>query len=302
MIIFSVIIPHFNDEKRLYRCLQSLFSQDFQKDKIEIIVVDDCSPIDIQKELNLRFPQVRFFRLPENRGPAAARNLGIAEAGGRYLAFVDSDAQVGPQWLNTFEKQFNRGEIIVCGPVFHRNCFLGRITALTAFGNFLDTKDGYKPDCPSVNYAISAATMKDFSYDESLAFINPKMIIQCEDSLLTRQFVSAGLRIRYAVDAWVLHNPRLSIRQVNRRAFLYGIGFSASRSRDSSLPGFWLHKHIKRASGVFLFGIRTTIDLWRIGKHRKVLKINLINLLPTVIYIIWVRIVYAIGVTEGYRK
>lgn len=294
MIIFSVIIPHYNDEKNLYNCLGSLYNQDFQDDEMEIIVVDDCSPVDIQKELNFRFPNVRFYRLPKNKGPGAARNQGIAMAYGEYLAFVDSDTLVGSFWLETFRKEFVRGEKIVCGPVFHQNCFLGRVTSLTAFGNFLDLKDGYKSDCPSVNYAISAAIMKNFSYDETIGFAG-------EDTLISSQMVSTGYRIRYAVDAWVLHNPSLTIRQVNRRAFLYGIGFSASRSRDSSLPGFWLHKHLKGASCIPLFGIRTTIDLMRLIKHRKILKVNFSNFTPIILGVIWVRIVYAVGVVEGNR-
>ena len=233
MIIFSVIIPHYNDEVRLYSCLTSLYNQEYQKDKMEIIVVDDCSSVDIQRNINNRFPGVRFFRLAENRGPAIARNLGIANARGKYLAFVDCDACVGPYWLKSFETEFKSSEKIICGPVFHRNCFLGRITALTAFGNFLDTRNGYKPNCPSVNYAILAEAMKDFSYDETLGFTNKQVTPQCEDILLSTQFVSAGLRIRYVVDAWVLHDPSLTVRQFNRRAFLYGIGFAASRSIDN---------------------------------------------------------------------
>ena len=302
MIIFSVIIPHYNDEIRLYNCLKSLYNQEFQKDKMEIIVVDDCSPVDIQKELKLSFPNVRFFRLPENKGPATARNFGITNARGKFLAFLDCDALVGPYWLKTFENEFKRGEKVVCGPVFHRNCFLGRITALTAFGNFLDTQDGYKPNCPSVNYAILAETMKDFSYDETLGFAGKKVMPQCEDVLISTQFVSAGLRIRYVVDAWVFHDPSLAIRKFNRRGFLYGIGFAASRSRDSSLDGFWLHKHLKGASCIPLFGIRTALDLMRMIKHRKVLTMGLVNFLPTIMCIIWVRVIYAVGVAAGYKK
>jgi len=302
MIIFSVIIPHYNDEIRLYKCLEYLFNQEYEINKMEIIVVDDCSPVDIQRNINNRFPDVRFFRLAENRGPASARNFGIANAQGKYLAFVDCDALVGPYWLQTFENEFKRGEKVVCGPVFHRNCFLGRITALTAFGNFLDTQDGYKPNCPSVNYAILTETIKDFSYDETLGFIGKKVMPQCEDVLISTQFVSAGLRIRYVVDAWVLHDPSLTFRKFNRRAFLYGIGFAASRYRDSSLDGVWLHKHLKGASCIPLFGIRTALDLLRMIKHSKVLKMDLLNLLPTIMCIIWVRIIYSVGVAAGYRK
>lgn len=302
MIVFSVIIPHYNDEMRLYSCLSSLYNQEYEIDKMEIIVIDDCSPVNIQSSLTLKFPHVKFLRLAENRGPATARNLGIANARGKYLAFVDCDALVGPYWLKTFEKEFKRSEKVVCGPVFHRNYFLGRITALTAFGNFLDTRNGYKPDCPSVNYAILAEAMKDFSYDETLGFTDKKVTPQCEDTLLSTQFVSAGLRIRHVVDAWVLHDPSLTVKQFNRRAFLYGIGFAASRSKDNSLSGFWLHKHFKMASCIPLFGIRIVLDLMRMIKHHKVLKIGLINSFPIIMGIVWVRIIYAVGVVEGYRK
>lgn len=295
MVVFSVIIPHYNDEIRLYKCLEYLFKQEYEINKMEVIVVDDCSPVDIQGNIKLRFPDVRYFRLAKNRGPAPARNFGIGNARGKYLAFVDSDILVGTHWLKAFEKEFKRGEKVVCGPVFHRNYFLGRITALTAFGNFLDNVDGYKTHCLSGNSAIVAEIMKDFSYNETMGFAG-------EDALISSQFVSAGLHIRYAVDARVLHDPSLDVRKFNRRAFLYGVGFAASRSRDSSLDGFWLHKHLKGASCIPLFGIRTALDLMRMIKHRKVLTMGLVNFLPTIMCIIWVRVIYAVGVAAGYKK
>jgi glycosyltransferase involved in cell wall biosynthesis len=302
MMIFSVIIPHYNDEKRLVDCLKSLYNQDYPVDQIEVLVVDDCSPVDIGHHITALFPQLRFFSLEKNSGPAAARNLGIKNACGTYLAFVDCDALVGSLWLQTFEKEFQHGEKIVCGPVFHRNCLLGQITAITAFGDFLDLKDGYRPNCPGVNYAIRTDVMKHFSYDESLGLTGKKVMPQCEDLLICTQFVSAGLRIRYVVDAWVLHDPSLTASKFSRRAFLYGVGFAASRSRESSLPGFWLHKNLKGASCIPLFGIRLAFDVMRLIKHRKILKINLFGLVPSLVCIFWVRIMYAYGVFEGYRK
>lgn len=295
MTTFSIIIPHYNDEDKLYNCLESLYHQEYNAQKMEVIVVDDCSTIDIQPQLTLKFPDVRFLRCSQNRGPGAARNFGIAQAWGKYLAFVDSDALVSPHWLKTFEDEFEQGEQIVCGPVFHQNSLFGRITALTAFGDFLDTTDGYKSNCPGVNYAIVAEVMKQFSYAEDMIFAS-------EDYLLSTQFVAAGFNIRYAANAWVKHDPVLTIKQLNRRAFLYGIGFSDSRSRGARLPGYWLHKHLKGASCIFLFGIRVTLDFIRMFKHRNILTLNFLNLFPTMIGILWVRVVYAIGVVAGYRK
>ena len=302
MALFSVIVPYYNDPGRLYHCLESLHNQHFPMDKMEIIVIDDCSPVDITNEVTLRYPEVRFYRLPENRGPAAARNCGISMSHGQYIAFVDSDAMVGPHWLEALKREFELGETVVCGPVLHRNCLLGRITAITGFGNFLDTRNSYKPDCPSVNCAVVADEMKNFSYDESLASVKPNIMIQCEDTLLTRQFVAGGLRIRYAGDAWVLHDPRLNIRELNRRAFLYGLGFSVSRSINDSLPGYRLHRYLGGGSSIFLFAVRLVLDVTRMIKYHRTLKISTTNFLPTIIGIIWSRAIYSIGVFQGYRN
>lgn len=295
MTTFSIIIPHYNDADKLYNCLQSLYHQEYNAKEMEVIVVDDCSPIDVRHQLILKFPDVRFLRCVQRRGPGAARNFGIAHARGKYLAFVDSDALVNPQWLKTFENEFERGEQVVCGPIFHQNSLLGRITALTAFGNFLDTTDGYKSNCPGLNYSIMTEVMKQFSYAEDMIFAS-------EDYLLSTQFVAAGFNIRYAANAWVTHDPVLTIKHLNRRAFFYGIGFSDSRSRNARLPGYWLHKHLKGASCLVLFGIRVILDFVRMFKHRNILTLNLLNVLPIILGILWVRVVYATGVAAGYRK
>jgi glycosyltransferase involved in cell wall biosynthesis len=82
----SVIIPVFNRPQKLARAVQSVLSQSrLEGARLEIIVVDDCSspPVAIDG--------VRLLRLAENRGAAAARNAGIQECSGDYIAFLDSD-------------------------------------------------------------------------------------------------------------------------------------------------------------------------------------------------------------------
>lgn len=91
----SVIIPAFNVEKFLAAALQSALDQG---DRIlEIIVVDDGSQ-DRSGQIALSFPKVKVLR-QENLGPAAARNRGIAEAQGDFLAFLDGDDLWAPDSL-----------------------------------------------------------------------------------------------------------------------------------------------------------------------------------------------------------
>jgi len=86
----SVIVPVYNRSYLLRRALDSVLGQ--VDETTEVIVVDDGSTEDIGKALpDLKGKSIRLVRRAENGGAAAARNTGIAEARGKYLAFLDSD-------------------------------------------------------------------------------------------------------------------------------------------------------------------------------------------------------------------
>ena len=97
----SIIVPVYNVEAHLQKCVDSLLSQDIPQTDYEIILVDDGST-DKSGEL------CDFFAAnsgnicvihQQNRGPSAARNTGIAAATGKYIQFVDSDDYLCPNVL-----------------------------------------------------------------------------------------------------------------------------------------------------------------------------------------------------------
>jgi teichuronic acid biosynthesis glycosyltransferase TuaG len=104
----SVIIPAYNSAKYIAEAIESVLNQTYPV--LEVIVVDDGSTDDtaeIVKKIASRpmtyelRPKIRYF-YQDNRGPAAARNRGIREARGNYIAFLDSD----DLWLpDKIEKQ-----------------------------------------------------------------------------------------------------------------------------------------------------------------------------------------------------
>lgn len=86
---FSVVIPVYNRAAALGEALRSVLAQG-ERD-FEIIVVDDGSADDPKSVVDaLADPRIRFIR-QDNRGGGAARNTGIREAKGRFIAFLDSD-------------------------------------------------------------------------------------------------------------------------------------------------------------------------------------------------------------------
>ncbi len=95
-MMISVIVPIYNIEKYLVRCLDSLSGQTFQD--AEFLLVDDGST-DSSGEIADRYPEkdsrFRVFHT-ENQGLSAARNFGISRSKGEWLMFVDSDDWVAP--------------------------------------------------------------------------------------------------------------------------------------------------------------------------------------------------------------
>lgn len=89
----SVIIPVYNAEKTLVKCIANLVLQTL--DDIELIFVNDCSTdhsLDILLEAEKQFSdRVMIINLDENLGPGGARNVGLSYASGEYFGFVDSD-------------------------------------------------------------------------------------------------------------------------------------------------------------------------------------------------------------------
>ena len=90
--VVSVIIPTWNGAKLLPHAIRSILAQEGAGElfEIELIVIDDCSPDDTPDVVR-QFPEVRYHRLPANRGLSGARNAGLAHVTGDYIAYLDDD-------------------------------------------------------------------------------------------------------------------------------------------------------------------------------------------------------------------
>ncbi len=94
---FSVIIPAYQAEATIGRCLDALSRQTVPQAAYEVIVVDDAST-DRTSERVRAFPGVHLLTQP-HAGPAAARNLGLRQAGGHIVLFTDSDCEPALDWI-----------------------------------------------------------------------------------------------------------------------------------------------------------------------------------------------------------
>ena len=113
-IDISIIVPVYNAEKYIKKCLDSLVNQ--TKKEIEIIVINDGSKDDSEKEIkNFKDTRIKYIK-NKNQGIGKTRNQGIKEAQGKYLMFIDSDDYIEK---DTCEVLFNKAEednldLVVC--------------------------------------------------------------------------------------------------------------------------------------------------------------------------------------------
>ena len=115
--MISIIVPVYKVEPYLRQCVDSILNQTYRD--IEVLLIDDGSPDkcgEICDEYTENDKRVRAFHT-ENRGLSAARNLGVCEAKGEYIGFVDSDDWIEPDMYEVLLKRMQEtsADIGVCG-------------------------------------------------------------------------------------------------------------------------------------------------------------------------------------------
>ena len=98
--VVSVIVPVYNQEQYIGRCIRSLLSVNYARDDYEIILINDGSTDNTMTVINSFKDELRILQNEKQQGLPAALNTGIREAKGRYVIRVDSDDYVHSEYLN----------------------------------------------------------------------------------------------------------------------------------------------------------------------------------------------------------
>lgn len=139
-VMLSVIIPVYNTEKYLERCLETVTNQSYSD--LEIIIINDASTDnsdDVIKKFITNHTNIKYYNLPKNIGVGNARNLGISYASGTYIGFVDSD-----DWIDSdfYHKLINS--------VLEQNSDIGISGIKTEYDNFQSSEIRYQYSYPNV--------------------------------------------------------------------------------------------------------------------------------------------------------
>lgn len=111
----SIIIPVYNAEKFLDKCIESLQNQTYKN--LEFVFIDDGSKdhsVNILKKYAKNDKRIKIIR-QKNAGPGPARNNGMKQSTGDYLTFVDSDDTINPDYIEQLMTHIKDNDMILCG-------------------------------------------------------------------------------------------------------------------------------------------------------------------------------------------
>lgn len=226
--VVSVVIPAHNEEKWIADCLGSVLRDSYPHK--EVVVVNDGST-DSTGETLKRFP-VTVVRNEKPVGPSSARNIGVKEAMGEIIVFIDAHCIVDDdQWIKKFLRFFRDPEVGAVAGYLKRKP--SRIGASLTFK--VDTQ---RRLIKSANAAYRKAVFEQVGgFDPSLEWVG--------DAALTYKVRRSGWKIVHSRDIEVVHAEKLwSIK----RAFFYGTCFFPLRKRYPRETGIRIDRKFPHSS------------------------------------------------------
>lgn len=225
----SVIVPVLNDQARIKDCLEAVFNQTLPP--YEVIVVDGHSTDNTVR--NARTFPVRVVY--EDFGTVGgARQIGVEDAGGDYVAFTDSDCIPQKDWLENLVREFNDGIVGVGGGIRNIGTGIWEESIALALDTFLGSANSVqdrvlkgKRIVKSISGCNSMYRKRDIveagGFDVHLS-IN-------EDTELNKRLQDIGT-IFYTPDALIYHNQARTLPAFVRRMVFFGYGRGVNRLWD----------------------------------------------------------------------
>jgi len=162
----SVIIPNYNGQHFLQKCISSLLNVNFQTNEYEILMVDNDSSDSSVTYVQSTFPSVKVILLDKNCGFGRSINIAARQARGKYIALLNSDTEVEKNWLSSLVKTMNSD--IGIGAVCSK-AMLGDENQIQNAGLVL-FRQGFGRD----RGALVDAERKMQSYEQDSAYFNDK--------------------------------------------------------------------------------------------------------------------------------
>lgn len=251
----SVVIPVFNEEKRIFNTLKAIYSGSIVP--LEVIVVDGGSTDRTVSIIKNAYPEVIILRNPD-RTAATGRNVGIRKAHGEIIAFTDGDCLVDFNWLENIKKHFEEanidglgGKVLNAEPENYYEEYWGNL-AWNLIMNFPDTS--YEVQEKNLNDAFVTANC---AYKKELLYrlkgFSKFFANNAEDVDLCWRAIDKGAKLEYVPDVVIYAHNVTTLKGIAKKSFRNGI--SSSKLQKIYGGGINFDPNIYRMLGKNIMGV-----------------------------------------------
>lgn len=220
-IRFSVVVPVYNNESDLERCLASLNALNYPRDQYEILVVDNNST-DATAAVAAAM-DVTCLSETQFQSSYAARNAGIKAAKGEFIAFTDSDCVVDSGWLKAIDEASGDEQV---------GCFAGEILSVppnTTVERFSESIGLLRQKGPLSGwhfkpYAQTANAVYRKAVFDRIGLFDPATNSGGDAAIAWRMLDQTNFKIQFVPHAIVFHHHRTSVPELYAQFRRYGGG------------------------------------------------------------------------------
>lgn len=252
----SAVICSYNRARFVIKAVESIFAQDFDKSRLEVIVVDNNSTdntVALLETFRQEHPAYNFrYFVEQNQGVAFTRNRCVTEARGEIIAYLDDDSEAQPGWLSTIVSFFdNHPEAFSVGgkitprfltgiPDWYSKYFNGLVGSFDQ-GPSIKRLTGERYPC-GANMAFRKAAFEKIGYFNTLLGRSGTGLLANEEKDIYKRILAGGMQVYYLPSMSVLHAVEANKFDVNYvRRHSMGIG-GGERLRLKGMTGALIKK------------------------------------------------------------
>jgi glycosyltransferase involved in cell wall biosynthesis len=218
-LTISVVVPVYNGESTIARCLESILAQSYPQEAFEVIVVENGSN-DRTTEIASGYP-VRLFH-NQVRGPAAARQFGLTQSAADIVVFTDADCYADPNWLCELVKPYaddavgGVGGAVLAYSHAQRNLVEQFADKNTPLANFTGGAGEFMPRLHTCNASYRRALLMQ------IGGFDTRLVTADDTDISWRLQLKTGCRLAYAEKAVIYHHHRATTRGLAKQYRQYG--------------------------------------------------------------------------------
>lgn len=231
----TIVIPHFNGEAILRRCLVSLQASRYPS--FRVLVVDNASTDGSMPMLRSEFPEAEIVHSRRNLGYAGGCNLGIRSSKGEYVALLNNDTVVDPDWLGPLVERMESDDSVAavqpkllsirdphrfdyCGAAGGELDIFGYPFARGRLFQTIEKDEGQYDDPRTVFWASGAAALIRRSALNRIGLLDEAFFAHMEEIDLNWRMQKAGYRIAFEPRSVVYHQTGATLSQESARKIL----------------------------------------------------------------------------------